>query len=159
VARWHYLDPALLWLYPAAYSVHVVEELAAGEGFRTWIGRVGVGDVSLAGFLLVNAIGLTVFVAGVAGVAGVARRQAGGAVAIGLATVVLVNAGLHLLGTLVTGVYSPGLVSGIVLYVPLGTLTLLRAAGQASGATRAWGVLVGLAAHALVSGLALSGRL
>ena len=35
--RWHYCDPPLLWLFPAAFVVHVAEEHAFG--FTEWARR------------------------------------------------------------------------------------------------------------------------
>jgi hypothetical protein len=70
--------------------------------------------------------------------------------AIAVATIAAVNALAHLIGTLVTAHYSPGLISGIVLYVPLGSLTLLRAAHQARADVVRRGILAGVAIHAAV---------
>jgi hypothetical protein len=156
VARWHYLDPALVWLFPAAYAAHLAEETFAGEGLRLWLGRLGPAPLSLAGFVVVNAVGMTVFVAG-ARLA--TRRQGFGWVAISLSTIVLLNAVLHVLGTLVTRVYSPGLATAVVLYVPLGGLTALRAATQAPAAEWQRGLAAGIVLQAAVSALALSGLL
>jgi hypothetical protein len=54
----------------------------------------------------------------------------------------------------VTGRYSPGLISWIVLYVLLGTLTLLRAAYQADPRTMTRGLRVGVAIHLAVFAIA-----
>jgi hypothetical protein len=156
MTRWHYLDPALLWLFPLAYAAHLAEETLAGEGLRVWIARVGTGSISLPAFILVNAAGMAMFVAGVAVAA---RRQAFGWIAVGLATLILLNAGLHVLGTLVSQAYSPGLFTAVVLYVPLGGLTMLRAATQASSADWRTGILAGAGVQAAVGGAALSGLL
>jgi hypothetical protein len=156
MARWHYLDPALLWLFPLAYAAHLGEETLAGEGFRMWIARVGAGPISLPGFILINAVGMTIFVVGVAVAT---RRQAFGWIAIGLATLVLLNAGLHVLGTLAARTYSPGLLTAVALYVPLGGITGLRAATQASGSDWRMGLLAGAGVQAAVGSAALSGLL
>jgi hypothetical protein len=153
MARWHYRDAALLWLLPPAFAAHVAEELIAGEGFRRWISRIGGGTLSLRSFLTINAIGFLVFIAGVVLAT---RREAAGWVAVSLATLVSVNAVLHALGTAVTGTYSPGLITGLVLYVPIGSLILLRAASQADQRTRTIGVAAGLAGQALVFATALA---
>jgi hypothetical protein len=69
---------------------------------------------------------------------------------IAIATVLLINSIAHLLGSIVTGAYSPGLFTGVVLYLPLATLVLLRAASQAAPDLRVRGIVAGTALHALV---------
>ncbi len=79
---------------------------------------------------------------------------------ISFATVVLLNGLLHLAASLVTVSYSPGLFTGLLLWVPLGALVLF---GSRTGTTRRAfhaGVIVGIAIHAIVSLLALySGKI
>jgi len=36
--RWHYRDPALVWLFVGAYAAHLVEEFFGG--FLEWFGLV-----------------------------------------------------------------------------------------------------------------------
>jgi hypothetical protein len=92
----------------------------------------------------------------IAGAGAAIKREEYGWIATAIATVLFVNAFLHLLGSLATASYSPGLVTGVILYLPLGQLLLLRAWHQTT-APRFWrGVLAGLAAHALVGIAALS---
>ena len=136
--RWHYRDGALLWLFPPAYAVHVLEQLVAGDGF-----------------LLVNAVGMVLLVAAVRRTC---RDEHAGWMAIAIATLAAVNGMAHVSATLVSGRYSPGLISGVVLYIPLAALTLLRAAYQADGSTIGRGVAAGLAiqAAALVAARLLS---
>jgi len=101
------------------------------------------------------------------------RDESAGWMAIAIATIAVLNGMVHLLGTVrrrrtvsqcwpprsqataaVTGRYSPGLISGIVLYVPLGTLTLLRAAYQADPRTMTRGLWAGVAIHLAVFAVA-----
>ena len=128
--RWHYRDGALLWFFPPAYAVHVLEQLVAAHGF-----------------LPVNAVGMVLLLVAVRRAS---RDERAGWMAVTIATVAALNGMAHVLGTLVAGRYSPGLVSGVVLYLPLGALTLLRAAYQADGPAVGWGIAAGLAVHAAV---------
>jgi hypothetical protein len=64
---------------------------------------------------------------------------------------ILVNGILHLLGSLVTGSYSPGTVSGSLIYLPLGALAL-HAGRTEEGFGRA--VALGIALHAGVAAIA-----
>ena len=77
-------------------------------------------------------------------------------ITIAVASVLFINGLLHILGSVVTGTYSPGLFTSVILYMPLGGLALLRAWYQAPEGWFARGVLVGLAAHAAVSLLAFA---
>jgi hypothetical protein len=145
--RLHYRDPPLLWLFVPAYLAHLSEEVLAGPGFAAWIARVIGGPLPMTAFLTINAAALAALIAGVR--AAVRREEAGWA-AVAIATIAVTNAVAHLLGSAVTRAYSPGLVTGVVLYLPLGSIALLRAGYQAKGRTFRLGVASGLLLHALV---------
>jgi hypothetical protein len=55
-----------------------------------------------------------------------------------------------------TGSYSPGLISAVVLYVPLGSLGMIRALNQAPRPQLTSGVVAGVLIHALVFVLAFT---
>jgi hypothetical protein len=65
-------------------------------------------------------------------------------------TVVLINAASHTIGSVVTRSYSPGLISALLLWLPLGTITLLRAWKRVNGRIFRAGVITGIAMHAVV---------
>lgn len=58
--------------------------------------------------------------------------------------------GVHAAGGALTRSYSPGLISAFVLYVPLGSLALMRAFDQASRAQLARGIVAGVLLHIAV---------
>ena len=66
------------------------------------------------------------------------------------------NAIAHFLGSILTGTYSPGLVTGLAVYVPLAYIALLRAEYQAERRTLRVGVATGLVVHGLVFAMALA---
>jgi Protein of unknown function with HXXEE motif len=145
--RLHYRDPPLLWLFVPAYLAHLTEELLAGPGFPAWLARIVGQPVPLGAFVAINAVALAALFAAVNGAVHSERR---GWAAVAIATIALTNALAHLSGSIVTRTYSPGLVTGFVLYVPLGSLVLLRAGYQAPEGTMAMGVGAGLLIHAFV---------
>jgi hypothetical protein len=149
--RWEYRDPALLWLFVPAYLAHLTEEYFGG--FPEWFARIAGNPLPRADFLLINAVALAVITASVYVAA---RRESMGWLAIAIATVLLVNGIGHALGSIVTGTYSPGLITGVVLYLPLGQLALLRAWDQAPRGFVARGIAVGLVGHAVVTLIALA---
>jgi hypothetical protein len=149
--RWQYRDAALLWLFIPAYLLHLAEEWLAS--FPDWIARVVGRPLPEPAFLSINALAL---VLAVAGIRAAVRDAQNGWIAVAIATIVLTNTAAHAAGTALTRSYSPGLISAITLYVPLGTLTMIRAADQAPSHQLTRGIGVGLALHALVFVLAFS---
>jgi hypothetical protein len=150
--RWHYRDALLLWLFVPAYLLHLAEEFFGGPGLPAWFALIIGRQLSQTAFLLINAVALVLLVASLRAAI---RRESWGWVAVAVATLVTLNAVLHLLGSLATGTYSPGLVTGLVIYMPLGQLTLLRAWHQQPRATFARGVAAGVVIHAIVAAAAV----
>jgi hypothetical protein len=109
-----------LLLFPATYLVHILEECFAGERFYRWIHRISGIRLTAAQFVAINAL------------AWIAMASAAFTVppenwlwtAIGCT--VLVNGVLHLATTILTRTYSPGVVSGVVLWIPLGLYYVLQ---------------------------------
>jgi uncharacterized iron-regulated membrane protein len=62
----------------------------------------------------------------------------------------LINGVLHLLGTLASRSYSPGLVSGLLVWIPLGVFTLQRARHSVKPKIFWRGLAVGVVIHAFV---------
>jgi hypothetical protein len=149
--RWHYRDAGLLWLWPVAYAAHLAEESWAGEGLRFWLARIAGAPLPADAFVAVNAIAMLLVV--VAVVTAV-RTERAGWTAIAVATTFSVNAVLHVAGTVWTATYSPGLITAVVLYFPLGQLSLTRAWLQAARPSFWRGFVAGLLAHAAVSAFA-----
>lgn len=61
-----------------------------------------------------------------------------------LAAAVLLNTAGHLVGSFSTGGYSTGLITAIILWIPLGLLTLTRVWDQASARTLVAGLVIGV---------------
>jgi hypothetical protein len=126
--RWHYADPPLLWLYPATYAVHIVEEQWLNQGYVHWM-RLRGAPVPEEVFVIGHAVGLVLMIAGT----WLATHRAHYAwIAVALALAVLLNTAGHLTASIAAQSYSPGLGSAFVLWMPLGLLTLIRAWYQAS---------------------------
>ena len=112
-----------LWplLFPLTYLLHIAEEYYCGERFYNWASRLSGIRMTEQAFLQLNAIfwcamTLICFVA--------IWKTAASVMVIPLATAVLLNGTLHLVGTIFSASYSPGLVTGLTLWIPLGILTL-----------------------------------
>jgi hypothetical protein len=144
--RWHYRDPLLVWLLVAAYALHIVEEYVGG--FPEWFAYLAGAPLGRGEFLVLNAVGLGAMAAAARAAT---REESLGWLAIGIAAILLLNGVAHLTASLVTGTYSPGLFTGVILYLPLGQLALLRAWLQAPREFFWRGVAVGVAAHLVVT--------
>ena len=104
-----------LWLLPFAYTAHIADEFFVGSGFYTWVGAFV--PFSAASFLATNFMIISLITVAVA----VARRSDAGRF---LAVAVFIQFGLHGLivhpaFSLWEGTASPGLVTGVVVLVPL----------------------------------------
>jgi hypothetical protein len=146
--RWHYRDPLLVWLLPTAYACHLIEEWLGG--LRLWISLVTGAPIPQAAFVAINGIAFALFLTAARRTT---QRESAGWMGIAMATILLVNGSAHILGTLMFRSYSPGLVTSVILYLPLSQLLLLRAWYQAESGMLARGVVAGIALHALVAAI------
>lgn len=136
-----------IWLFPATYLIHAMEEYWCGEGFYRWAARIIGGGMTPSQFIVINSFGLLLMVAGIL----IFRRTPSVRwLALCFATVVFINGFAHLTGTIWTKIYSPGLVSGIVLWIPLGAATFYRAWKRVTPLSFVAGVLAGTVIHGLL---------
>ena len=143
--------PRAVILLPVAVLLHQVEEWF--WGFPAWISATFDTNLSPERFLGVNALGLAIFVVG-ALAAFLSPYMTW--VGVSLATLIGVNGLLHSIFSLVTGSYSPGTVTGLLLYIPLSVLLLRSSAGRLPRAVFAGAVVIGLLLHAFATLSALS---
>jgi len=144
-------DARWAWLFPITYAVHIAEEYAAD--FPGWLAGVAGARLTEHDFLVINAIAFAVMTVGVA--AATALRVQWPLAA--LATVVTINAVVHIGGSIMTASYSPGLVTATTLWLPLGIYAFRTRLIDLSTPQYASGVAAGIVAHAIVSMLALFG--
>ncbi len=71
---------------------------------------------------------------------------------------VFINGVAHVAGTIWTKTYSPGMVSGAALWIPLGAATFYRARGGVTRRSFIAGVLAGAGIHAVLFLVLLSFR-
>lgn len=133
------------WLFPVAYLVHIAEEYWGG--FPVWISRFWGVESSNSNFLSWNGAAWLLMIVGILLVF---KTKSYRWLLVSFGTVVLINAASHIIGSVVTRSYSPGLISGLLLFIPLGTITLLRARKRVTGRIFRAGVIIGVAMHAVV---------
>lgn len=136
---------------PAAYAVHLAEETWGGPGFVDWMSTHFVADFSLGRFIWINSVAWPTMLAASIMAASAPRWRW---LVVPMAVIITINGLLHLGSTLVAGSYSPGLISGIALYLPIGGYALRRVAREAPDPHFGRGVGLGVAIHLLVVALA-----
>ena len=142
------------WLFPFTYLVHMAEEYWGGDGYSAYLSRTKGVDLTSARFLLLTALGLVLMVAGIP-LAGMFRFPQ--LLLVILGTVVLVNGVSHGVSSLFTAKYNPGLISGILIWIPLGVITLVQLRDRMSVARYLTAVAIGVSIQAVVSLISLRG--
>lgn len=140
-----------LALFPVSYALHVAEEAWGGESFPVWATRLSGASFSREEFVVLNGVAFAVMCVVVALSVGWPRIRR--VVVPALGTIVAGNGALHVVASLWTATYSPGMVSGALAWLPLGTWTL-RWAAQALPARQCWvGCAVGALTHGAISAI------
>lgn len=135
-----------MWLFPLTYLIHAAEELRGG--FPAWVSRIAGISVTPELFLRFNAM----FFVGMVAAVLLARYVPGaGWIAVTLAVSIAVNGLFHLAGTIVTRSYSPGVVTGVLLWVPFGVFALSRMRARLSRAVFLFACLGGVGLQVMVS--------
>jgi hypothetical protein len=134
------------WLFPLTYLVHIAEEYWGG--FPAWIARFWGVESSSGNFLSWNGGALVMMAVGVWLVL---KTKSYRWLLVSYATVVLINGLVHAGASALTKSYSPGLISGLLLFIPLGVHTLFwRARRRVNRRTFRAGVIVGFLMHMFV---------
>jgi len=140
----------IAWLLPVTLLAHQVEEYF-GE-FPQWYSDLLNAQLSIRDFLIINGIGL--FLITVFALSYLFNKHNMALVAVG--TLVFVNGIVHLLLTIFTFSYSPGTISGIVLFLPLGTIIYRRILPQLPENERIIAISIGIIALFSVSVIAMN---
>ena len=112
-----------LWMFPITYLIHVAEEYWGGEGYSAYIFRLRGVHLTPTRFLVAQSIAFILVTAGV-----ILARQLKfpRMMLIILGTIVLVNGLTHAFTALTILRYGPGLVSSILIWLPLGVFIVAR---------------------------------
>ena len=144
-----------LWLFPAAYFIHVTEEFVGDAGLSLAPRQMNNFNLTPAQFIIINCVGLLLMIFSIA----VARwRGFPHFLLIILGTTMLVNGLLHVLDTLQSGAYTPGLITSPLIFIPLGAWTLFRLRHDMRWLRYCAAIALGAGAHLLISLLASNGR-
>ena len=123
-----------LWLFPLAYLLHIIEE------FRG-VGPLHGINISLKVFLILSTAAWLLMICGV-----VLAQKFGFPQFMGvcLGATFFLNGLSHIINSLVYSRYDAGLISGSVIFIPLGLATLIRLRNSMRRQRYIVGVLVGM---------------
>jgi hypothetical protein len=130
-----------VWLFPLSYAIHLGEEYFAGGGFPIWADRALGIELTNAQFIAWNAVAFGLMCIGATLVSRTPRFRF---VEIALAIAVLGNVATHVLGSLATWTYSPGLITSVCIWSPLGVIRLKSANEASTRRARHAGIYIGL---------------
>ncbi|KQY93775.1 hypothetical protein ASD21_09265 [Caulobacter sp. Root1455] len=136
----------LIWLMPAAYALHIVEEHRGG--FAAWVTHVVGGEMNDLAFALNNAAFMAILLALVVWTAVSKSRLATFLLIVWSSGNLFWDALFHVVLTQALDRYSPGLVTAALLYVPISLVVAQLALGERLLTPRPF-----LAATALGAGL------
>ncbi len=135
----------LPWVFPLTYLLHIAEEYWGG--YPAHLLRVYGVDLSIKRFLLLQSIGILLMVVGVV----LARRlRFTHFLLIMLAAVFLSNALIHTTRSIMAVSYEPGLLSSLILWLPLGIATLVQLPARMSRRRYLLSVICGVIISAVV---------
>ena len=132
------------WFLPAAYVCHTAEEAFGGHGLMEWMAAGGGVRLSLTAFLGLNVVG-----AGMMCLAAWAARRSKvwRWLLVSGATAVFVNGIWHIAICVMTRSYIPGVLTGSLLYVPIGGIFLFRLRRLVSPWVFLSAIVVGIIIH------------
>ena len=142
------------WLFPSTYLIHIAEEYWGGEGYRAHLAKTkGVSLTPLRFFFLTGLGGLIM----IAGIVAAERLNFPQLALVIFGTTVLANGLSHTITGVLTAKYNPGLFTAILLWIPLGAVTLARLNGSMGGGRYLTGMALGVGIQLGVSLLAKRG--
>jgi hypothetical protein len=144
-------DRLLAWLFPLTYSLHIAEEYWAG--FHAYLRQTRGIALSNTRFALLQILGLLLMIVGV-----YLSRQLGfsNRMLLILAAVVIGNSLIHIFRSIRYGVYEPGLVTALFLWLPVGVFTIVRVWQHMNRKRYFVGVVIGIAICAAVEIITMS---
>ena len=151
-----YIPPSALWmwLFPVTYLIHIAEEYWAGEGYTAYLYRLRGVHLSTARFLAFQTLGVVLICIGI--VVSLNLKWPRFFLTI-MGALVLSNGITHTATALRHGGYGPGLVSCVLIWIPLGLITLILLQGEMPTLRFVVASLIGFGINAAVALIALRG--
>lgn len=143
------------WLFPVAYLTHLAEEYVGGGAlYITALTKLKGLNLTPREFLIISSVALLLLILGII-LSQKFKFPEWFLVCLG--TILLINGFIHAITTLLTVNYNPGVITGILIFIPLGIITLIRLKMRMSGRRYLMAIAVGIVIHGVVTLLALKG--
>jgi membrane-bound ClpP family serine protease len=141
-------------LFPFTLLVHIAEEYWGGIAFATAPSQMDGANLMPSQFLLLTGVGVVLMLIGLilARIFGFSRF-----LMIILGAIVLINGTTHTISSAVTQAYNPGTISGLLIWIPLGIVTLMRLKKNMQRRRYYTGLMIGAGIHAIISAIAIGG--
>ena len=141
-------------MFPVTYLIHIAEEFWGGEGYLAYLFRLRGVEISPTRFFVLQGLGVVLVTAGV-----IISQQLHFPrfMLVLLGALVLSNGITHTVTAVLDGGYGPGLVSCVLIWIPLGLLTLIRLVGQPNTIQYVVAMLTGFAINGAVAIITLRG--
>ncbi len=141
--------PNMVFLLPLAYLLHLAEEWFGG--FSQWTLEVLGQGIDTERFIIVNSLFFVVCVVGSLIAVRIPRLSW---LAVIFASLFGLNGVLHFLATLGFAQYAPGVITGLVIYLPLGAYVLIEMKKRLSAPVFNMSIVAGILLHAAIFWLA-----
>jgi len=138
----------MAWLIPIVLLTHQLEEYF-GQ-FPQWYSNLLNAQLSNRDFIVINSIGLLIIT--IASLSYYFNKS--NFILVALGTLIFVNGWTHLLLSLFTLSYSPGTISGIVFFIPLGTIIYRKILPQLKSGEKILAITIGVLFLVMVSSIA-----
>ena len=143
----------IAWFLPAVYLLHLLDEYFIGAGFAGWFSMLFKASLSENNFIVINAAGfITVLVIAILYTLGKANNF----VLAVVGSLFFINGIIHPLAGLLTATFSPGTITGVIIYLPFGLLVFIKIFPLLNEEQRMFSVILAIVLHILVSVVALS---
>ena len=151
-----YIPPSAWWMwsFPISYLIHIAEEYWGGEGYSAYLYRLRGVHLSNGRFFFFQGLGVVLVIIGIF----ISLQLRFPRFFLGImGALVLSNGITHTVTALRHGGYGPGLVSCVLVWIPLGLVTLFLLYGEMPAARLAVTIAIGIGINATVALIALRG--
>jgi len=143
----------IAWFLPVAFLLHLLDEYFIGAGFAGWFSMLFKASLSESNFIVINAAGFAiVLIIAILYTIGKVNNFV-------LATVgslFFINGIIHPLASFLSATFSPGTITGVIIYLPFGLIVFIKIYPLLQEQQRMFSVILAIALQILVSVIALN---